>query len=435
VPILERHNRVLCGALVVVLAAGTAAAAPGPAETARSAPAAAVDPRASARALSQLMAWLEAEPGSRPGLVGQTFARTPLTRDDAAAARDALWRDAAAEIRRSRAEEHAARRITIGDFTLRYGTVVLGGEPAGGRDLFIAMHGGGSGPASANDEQWRNQLALATGYEPQHALWVAPRAPTDDWNMWFKDHVDGLFDRLITDMIVFEGVDPDRVYLEGYSAGGDGVYGLCPRTADRWAGAMMSAGHPNGVSLANLRNVAFALHAGGLDSAYDRNTVTAEYIEKLRALHAADPGGYVFQGMVHPGLPHWMGLADAVSIPFLQSHTRNPVPTRVVWEQHDVPHTRMYWLALPAAEARKGARVVASYDGQVVTIEDAEQVPSVRIRLRDDMLDLDRPVRVERDGRVLFAGRVPRTVESLWRTLQERQDPALLFSAELTVEP
>ena len=39
--------------------------------------------------------------------------------------------------------------------------------------------------------------------------------------------------------IVFEDVDPNRVYLLGYSAGGDGVYQLAPRMADRFAAASM----------------------------------------------------------------------------------------------------------------------------------------------------------------------------------------------------
>jgi poly(3-hydroxybutyrate) depolymerase len=392
------------------------------------------DASASAAALAELDAYLATDRATRPPLDAQPFADTPLTADDAAAARALLWEDLASHVRATRAAEHAAKSITIGDFTLRYETVVLGSEPASGRDLFISMHGGGSGPASTNDSQWQNQIALATSYAPEHALWVAPRAPTDDWNMWFKDHIDGLFDRLITNMIVFEGIDPDRVYLNGYSAGGDGVYGLSPRTADRWAGAGMSAGHPNGVSLANLRNVAFALHVGGDDTAFDRNLVAQEYIDRHLAMQAADPEGYPFQGMVHPGLPHWMNLEDAVSIPFMQSYTRSATPSRVVWEQHEVTHRRLYWLAIDADDERAGTRVVASYAGQLVTIEEAEGLSALRIRLDDAMLDMDAPVHVERDGATLFEGVVPRTARVLAQTLDEREDPSLVYAGELEVQ-
>jgi poly(3-hydroxybutyrate) depolymerase len=55
--------------------------------------------------------------------------------------------------------------------------------------------------------------------------------------MWFAPDIDPLFERLITNMIVFEGIDPNKVYINGYSAGGDGVYQLGPRMADHWASA------------------------------------------------------------------------------------------------------------------------------------------------------------------------------------------------------
>ena len=79
------------------------------------------------------------------------------------------------------------------------------------------------------------QIARVDGYNPTNAIWGAPRAPTDEWNMWFRAHMDALFERLITNYLVFEGGDPNRVYLTGYSAGGDGAYQMGPRMADSWA--------------------------------------------------------------------------------------------------------------------------------------------------------------------------------------------------------
>jgi poly(3-hydroxybutyrate) depolymerase len=60
-------------------------------------------------------------------------------------------------------------------------------------------------------------------------------------------------------------VDCNRVYLTGYSCGGDGVYQLSPRLADYLAGGCMMAGHPNDASPLNLRNIAFSMHCGELD--------------------------------------------------------------------------------------------------------------------------------------------------------------------------
>ena len=101
-------------------------------------------------------------------------------------------------------------------------------------------------------------------YSLKNGILLTPRAPTDTWNMWHQDHVDELLSRLIQNMISFHDVDPDKIYLMGYSAGGDGVYQLAPRMADRFLAAMM-AGHPNESSPLGLRNLAFTIHMGDKD--------------------------------------------------------------------------------------------------------------------------------------------------------------------------
>jgi poly(3-hydroxybutyrate) depolymerase len=394
----------------------------------------------SAEALVELGAYLEMPRAQRSDQIAdRSFATVPLTRADAEQASAMLWQDYATWVRETRAGEMGATEsvsatIEVADSSLRYYVAERGAEPATGRSLFISMHGGGNAPAATNDSQWENQIALVEGYEPQDALWVAPRAPIDDWNMWFVPEIDPLFDRLITNMIVFEGVDPNKVYLTGYSAGGDGVYQLGPRMADRWAGAAMSAGHPNDASPVNLRNVAFAIHVGGNDTAYDRNLRGAEWGEMLEALAATDDGGYRNQWQVHAGLPHWMELEDAVAVPFVQGFTRDPVPAKVVWRQVNVTQSRFYWLAVAEADEQMGTTVTASYAGNTVTLSDVTALSRLTVRATDAMLSLDMPVRIERDGEELFTGMLERTIAVIAQTLDERGDPAMVYFAQAEVE-
>jgi poly(3-hydroxybutyrate) depolymerase len=393
----------------------------------------------SSDALKQLEAYLATARASRPALSEQPFARAALTKEDAAGAQKLLWDDFAKFVREDRkaevgASETVARTVTANGKTLRYYLARTGAEPAGGRSLFISMHGGGNAGAATNDSQWKNQIALVDGYDPKDAVWVAPRAPIDDWNMWFVESIDALFERLITDMIVFENVNPNKVYINGYSAGGDGVYQLGPRMGERWAGAGMSAGHPNAASPLSLRNVPFAIHVGGNDTAYDRDKKAMEWGTRLEMLAAQDPGGYVNQWQVHAGKPHWMDMEDAVSIPFLQSHTRDPIPHKVVWEQADVPRGTFYWLALDATNRAKGNLIRASYDSEGVNIEMVKGVRRVALRLSDAMLDLDRPVKVSSAGKQLSLGVAARTIGTLARTLDERNDPSLMFASEVVVD-
>jgi hypothetical protein len=289
------------------------------------------------------------------------------------------------------------------------------------------MHGGGNAPARVNDSQWRNQIRL---YRPEEGIYVAPRAPTDTWNLWHEPHIDPMFDRLIEDYVAFRGVDPDRVYLMGYSAGGDGVWQLAPRMADRWAAAAMMAGHPNDASLDPLRNLPIALFVGERDSAYDRNKVVAARGASLAELQKTDPGGYEHLVRVYPGLPHWVNGRDAEALPWMAKFRRQTWPKTIVWVQDDVTHPRFYWLAVPDAEAKPGRRIVAHADGQSIRL--TGDVPNgIGLRLSDELLDLDQPVRVTIAEREIFNARVPRRALTIHASLQARADPRSAASAEV----
>jgi poly(3-hydroxybutyrate) depolymerase len=375
----------------------------------------------------------------RPAIETQSFAKTPLSKQDAERAQQLLWDDFTARVRETRANEvgateTVAKSVTVAGSTMKYYMATRGSEPSGGRSLFISMHGGGNAPAATNDQQWQNQISLVDSYNPKDALWIAPRAPSDDWNMWFTDNVDALFERIITNMIVFEKINPNKVYINGYSAGGDGVYQLGPRMAECWAGAGMSAGHPNDASPVNLRNVAFAIHVGGSDTSYDRNKKAEEWGKMLEDLASKDPGGYINQWEVHAGLPHWMNMADAVSIPFLQSYTRNPIASKVVWRQRTPKRPHFYWLAIDEVGLKVGAEVRASYAKNTVTVSDVKDVKKLKIRLSDAMMNLDQPIQIKQSETELFSGTVSRTIAVIARTLEEHGDPTMIFYAQTAVD-
>ena len=365
-------------------------------------------------------------------LAAKSFSRVPLTKDQAAQAAKLLWQRHAALIAKEREAEISKGLLKTGKHAMPFFLTTFGKEPQDGWSLWISMHGGGGAPKFVNDQQWENQKHL---YRLQEGIYVTPRAPTDNWNLWHEAHIDVLFDRLIEDLIVLKHVDPNRVYIMGYSAGGDGVYQLAPRMADRWAAAAMMAGHPNDASWLGLRNVAFAIQVGELDAGYNRNKVARQWIEKLDELQRADPKGYVHYGKIHKGKSHWMDRQDAQVLPWMAAIKRNPVPDRVVWKQSNVTHDRLYWLAMPKdVPAVPGAGVAAERQGQTITIQSAEKVERLLIRLDDRMLDLDRPVRIVYRGQVLFEGRAPRTIAALIHTLDGRGDPQLMFDAEVEIK-
>lgn len=342
-----------------------------------------------------------------------------------------LWEVRRAALAEALAAEDEARAFEAAGQVLKVKERRFGDAPEGARSLWISMHGGGGAPTRVNDQQWENQIRL---YEPEEGFYVAPRAPTDTWNLWHQGHIDPLFDRLIASYVTRHGVDPDRVYLMGYSAGGDGVYQLAPRMADRFAAAAMMAGHPNETRPDGLRDLPFMIFMGGEDAAYDRNEIAARWGEELAALRAADPQGYEHRVTIYPGKGHWMDREDREALPWMAARTRDPWPSKVVWLQDDVRHGRFYWLALvDPADGPERARISAEVDGQTIALQGAD-LDRVALRLRDVLVDLDQDVVVTWDGREVFRGRVPRTRAAIEASLEERADPRSAATARLVVE-
>ncbi len=386
--------------------------------------------RTSRAALDGFKKYLETAPSDRSPISKESFSGIPLTREDADAAEALLWESHAKQIRESRGEEMKARKLKDGDLEMPFEYKIFGEKPKNGRSLFLSLHGGGGAPKKVNDQQWQNQLQL---YQPKEGVYLAPRGPTDTWNLWHQAHIDKFFDRLIENLVVLEDVDPNRVYVMGYSAGGDGVYQVAPRMADRFAAAAMMAGHPNESTPLGLRNLPFTLHVGGNDSAYNRNKVAAEWEQKLVELQKGDPDGYVHWAKIYEGKGHWLDREDAAAIPWMAKYERNVLPKRVVWRQDDVTHTRFYWLAVDEKNAKAGTEITASYDKQQIAVE-ATGVGQLTVRLNDRMLNLDEPVAITINGNESTTHKARRTIGALTKTLGERGDPKAVFSAEVVVE-
>ncbi|MGO8699770.1 MAG: sugar-binding protein [Limisphaerales bacterium] len=342
------------------------------------------------------------------------------------------WADVCQTRATAATEELSAKKIVLGDKTLKWMERTFGEPPDHQRhSLWITLHGGGQTATEDNDRNWKGYYGR---YEfPPGSINVAPRAPADTWDMWHIPEVDGLLDRLIADMVSQRDVDPNRVYLIGYSAGGDGVYQLAPRLADRFAAAGMCAGHPNDVTPDGLRNLPFFLYMGGEDSAYHRNTVVREFSAKLDLLQTSDPDGYSHRLTVYPGLPHNMQSREAEMIPRMSPLARDPWPKRVVWKQSArALHPRFYWLERPVDAVQPNEIYAARVEGQTITIETPSS-GKLTLRLSDALLDLDRPVRVVAQGRTLFESTVPRSFAAITQSLAERPDPKAAATALLSV--
>lgn len=376
--------------------------------------------------------------------------------------------------------EYQDKSISFNGKTMRYAYKKIGKKPTTGYPLYIALHGGGGAPASLNDSQWEHMQRFYLG-SVKNGIYLAVRGITNTWNLHFVNESYPLYDRLIENMIAFEGIDPNRVYFMGFSAGGDGVYQVVPRMADRFAAANMSAGHPNGVSLVNLYHVPFLIQVGELDDAYNRNKVSVEYGQQLKALKAKHPNGYHHHLFVHWNKTHsyvqdhngknnpvevianpyeWLKdkalkkktFQDADAIGWMSQHTRNPYPEHLIWDLNtqatmrdgvaqtgenlwQTPHRSrlFYWLDAGTLPQNKDAKII---DIQYVKKNNLIQINKmgayVKVLLNQKMLDLSKPITIKYGEQEKLVTVQP-SMKTVVSSLLGRGDVNYVFEAAIEV--
>lgn len=338
-----------------------------------------------------------------------------------------LYTDFKKSILLKRDSEMKARLIKINNREIKFDIKFFGKKSEQGWSLFFSLHGGGGEPKSENDRLWIRHKTL---YELENGILFTPRSPSNTWNMWHQSHVDTFFNRIIQNMIAFHDVDPNKIYLMGRSAGGDGVYQLAPRMADRFAAAAMSAGHPNEASPLGLRNLPFTIHVGEHDNLYNRNKVAIDWGDQLKVLQKNDPKGYVHFVKIYKGKPHWMDNLEASALIWMSDFIRNPYPGKIIWRQDDVLHKRFYWLK--NINPSVGDLIEAEISGQVININ-SSTVSSIIIQLNDNLIDMDKKVVVKYRGKNLYNGYVSRNENIIKDSILEYGDPQSIYYGQIFI--
>ena len=335
-----------------------------------------------------------------------------------------------AESRNAMAEVFKNKLAKDGDLEMPLWWTIYGSKPEGGYPLYISLHGGGGAPSQLNDQQWDNQKKL---YSPKDAVYLAPRAPWNTWDLWFHEGIDPLYEQVIRMCVAFLDVNPDKVYIMGYSAGGDGVWREAPRMADHWAAASMMAGHPGDVSLVNLRNTPFMIWCGAEDSAYNRNKECAARGVEMDSLQKEDPDGYVHKTTIVEGAGHWMNRVDTVAVSWMAPFVRNTAPKKIVWRQADVSRKCFYWVEAPQDQLARDKEVRLEVEGNKIIIDKCDY-SSITLWLNDRIVDLDKPVQVEYSDKTVFKGALKRSSELMKSSLEQRNDPGYIFSAKINID-
>ena len=390
---------------------------------------------ASAKALNAALAAYFAAPASAQATWKFSPELDALLLQNEGAVREAAWQAyKAAPIHQAARDDMAANQVRSGDYLSPYIVKTVGTRPPGGWGLVIAMHGGGGAPKELNDSQWHgmatyyNDHPEAGGYK-----YLALRAPNDTWNGFYDDYVYPLVTRLINEYLVLGDVNPDRIYLIGYSHGGYGAFAIGPKMPDHFASihASAGAGTDGESAVENLRDVPFSVWVGEFDTMYGRLDRTKALTTKLAGMREGHPDTYPMSVDIKAGYQHG-NLPDHDELAVMLPALRNPVPRVVTWLMTDTVIHDFYWLHSDAPT--KTQRLDASIENNAVVVTASPNVTGASVMLDNRLVDFKRPVTLSVNGKQTTHHLTPH-LKTLAETLARRGDPHLAFTAVLPIAP
>ncbi len=353
-----------------------------------------------------------------------------LTADHEPAVRAAVWKAyKASPAPDDVKKDFADKQVRYKDYVSAYVVREVGEKPANGWPLVIALHGGGGAPKAVNDSQWEimqhyyKDHPEVTGYK-----YLALRAPNDTWNGFYDDYVPPLIVRLIRQWTLLGGVDPDKVFLIGYSHGGYGAFFVGPKIPDRFAAIHSSAGAATDgtISPLSLRNTRFTFMVGENDTAYGRRERCEKFDKEMAKLKDANPGDFPVEFELKKGFGHG-NLPDRDELKEMLPFTRNPAPRRLTWEPTDSLITDFFWLTVPKPE--KGQSIDAAVRDNTARIA-TRGVKEFDLDLDGRLAALDKPLRVVLDGKEEVVTLHPQLL-TLCQSVAERGDPGLAYTCRV----
>ena len=345
------------------------------------------------------------------------------------AVRRAVWQAyLAAPVHAALKKSFDENQVRSEDKVSPYTVKTVGARPAMGWGLFIAMHGGGGAPQELNDSQW---VKMGSYYRDHPEVggyrYVALRAPNNEWNGFYTGYVYPLIVNLVRQFVVFGDVDPNKVFLMGYSHGGYGAFAIGPKMPDRFAAIHSSAAAPaDGAQPQTLRNTPFTYMIGEKDTDHGRIARAREFVQAIEILRGGRPDIFPVTTSIIADHPH-SGLPDREKIAEMYPAARNPVPRELTWTLTDRVIHDFFWLHVPDPDA--GRELHATCRDNRVTVH-AKNLGAGTVLLDSRLIDFKQPVLFEANGRTTRHKLAP-DLRTLCETMQRRGDPDLAFTASL----
>jgi len=356
-----------------------------------------------------------------------------LLRNNEPAVRRVAW-DAfrAAPIHSALKQDFDARQVRFEKHLSPYTLKTVGARPTNGWALFIAMHGGGGAPKQVNDSQWEHMKIYYRDHpEAGGYLYVALRAPNDTWNGFYDTYVYPLIANLTRQFRLFGDVDPNKVFIMGYSHGGYGAFAIGPKMPDHFAAIHASAAAPTDgeTAVTTLRNTIFTCMVGEKDTMYGRFDRDKKFADATARLRGDRTDIYPVRVDIIAGNGH-TGLPDRDNIQAMYPAVRNPVPRELTWLMTDKVIADFFWLHSDAPGKQRSINALCQDNH--LTVLTSTNLGSATVLLDSRLVDFSKPVTLSVNG-ANSRHKLQPSLRVLGETLLRRGDPELAFTAQLNL--
>ena len=411
-------------------------------------------PAAPTKARALVDAWIKAKKDDERAAAWKAIEENPaLEAGDVAPIRDALMQHFAKRARKVDGDDWFDEKKD--GWRGRYMT-----SGRGDKGLVLAMHGGGAGSGDCGAAASAFSGAVSSlgmrGVYPEVLKrteygWTDP-PETEKWVM-----------TLVRSARLKWGVDSNRVYLTGHSMGGYGTWTYGSIYADLFAAGAAFAGapticwKPGGKDTAaesvadgylpNLRNLPLFVYQS-LDDPNVPSAANVFAMRELRKLHETDPKGWEHSYEQVDGRKHdFPEKGPLPGLTWATSHARDPRPVKIVWQPTRPWKTTFYWLRW--SDPWICSEVVATVNREYNKVDIVVKAPrsatpreteaerparllKLSVYLDERVVDVSKEVVVSVDGTERFRGVPKRSLATLVRSAEEREDPEYAFAAEAT---
>jgi hypothetical protein len=273
--------------------------------------------------------------------------------------------------------------VEVGDTTIEYSVwVPKSYKQSEATPVLLCVPGLSEGQPMSPDQFLTEHWTEATVRDS--ALIAAVAMPTDTAAWTETQTADGNHGGVAVIMLALRGlrekyaIDPNRVYLVGREQGVPAAVSLASKFPHLFAGVVGQAGDVGEVDFHNFRNVPSFLQGGG-----------AQATAFLEAIDGADYKNCTLK-------PE----ADEAEVwAWIEQNPRLSNPAKVTLRPGAPIPNKAYWIEVPPTDA-SNATITAEADraSNTITIT-GEGVESVMIYFNDELVDLDKPVKIVLNGR------------------------------------